>query len=173
LIGNFVGLNRQRPENSQQQRFMLRNAFRNLLNLDDPPERTALAFAVGVFIGFSPILGLHTVMAAIVSVIWKFNKLAIFTGIYLNNPWTLAPIVASSWAVGRLFIGAPPIELPQFTVDIIMTVEFWQAIANQWRQLAPFAVGATVLSVVFSCVSYPLMLYVLRAYRRKYAATAP
>jgi uncharacterized protein (DUF2062 family) len=49
-----------------------------------------------------------------------------------------------------------------------MTAIFWEQIASQWRQLLPFAVGATILSIVCSLVSYPLMLYVLRSYRRKY-----
>ena len=44
---------------------MIRGAFRRLLALDDPPERTALAFSIGVLIGFSPFLGLHTIMAAL------------------------------------------------------------------------------------------------------------
>ncbi|MDQ1590256.1 MAG: hypothetical protein QOG71_883, partial [Pyrinomonadaceae bacterium] len=35
---------------------MFRAAFRRLLAVDDPPERTALAFSVGVFIAFSPFL---------------------------------------------------------------------------------------------------------------------
>lgn len=146
---------------------MMKSAFRSLLNLDDPPERTALAFAIGVFIGFSPILGLHTIIAAIVSVVWKFNKPAIFTGIYLNNPWTLAPIVALSWAVGRVFIGSPPVDLPHFTLSAMMTNDFWVMIAAQWQQLIPFAVGATILSFIGAIVSYPLMLYVLRAYRER------
>ena len=42
---------------------MFRAAFRRLLAIDDPPERTALAFSIGVFIAFSPFLGLHTLMA--------------------------------------------------------------------------------------------------------------
>ena len=151
---------------------MLRSAFRNLLNLDDPPERTAFAFALGAFIGFSPLLGLHTILAAIISVIWRLNKLAIFTGSYINNPWTIAPIVAASWAIGRALIGAPPVELPQASLSAMMTFEFWRMIGGQWRQLLPFAAGAGVLSVISAAVSYPLMLYILRAYRRKYLRAA-
>lgn len=147
---------------------MLRNAYRNLLNLDDPPERIALSFAVGVFIAFSPLLGLHLILAAIISVVWKLNKLAIFTGSYVSNPWTLAPIIAASWTIGQWLIGAPPIELPQFSLQTLMTAEFWRLILMQWRQLLPFAVGATILSVIGSVISYPLMLYILRAYRRKH-----
>jgi len=146
---------------------MFRTAIRNLLNLDDPPERTALAFAVGAFIGFSPLLGLHTILATIIAVVWRFNKLAIYTGIYLNNPWTLAPVVAASWAIGKWIIGAPAVELPHVTFSALATAEFWRMIGAQWRQLLPFALGATILSVVSAVVSYPLMLYTLRAYRRK------
>ncbi|MFX9081388.1 DUF2062 domain-containing protein, partial [Acinetobacter baumannii] len=48
---------------------MCRAALRRLLALDDPPERTALAFSIGVFIAFSPFLGLHTIMATLIAVI--------------------------------------------------------------------------------------------------------
>jgi len=145
---------------------MLRSALRSLLNLDDPPERTALAFAIGTFIGFSPLLGLHTILAALVSVVWRFNKLAILTGSFLSNPWTIAPIVGASWAIGRLIIGSPPVELPQASLSALFTAEFWSLIAAQWRQLLPFAVGATILSIASAAISYPLMVYILRKYRR-------
>jgi uncharacterized protein (DUF2062 family) len=147
---------------------MLRGALRSLLNLDDPPERTALAFAVGTFIGFSPLLGLHTILAVLVSVVWRLNKLAVLTGAFLSNPWTIAPIVAASWAIGRLVIGSPPIELPQASLNAFLTAEFWRLIAAQWRQLLPFAVGSLILSMVSAAISYPLTLYILRVYRRKY-----
>jgi uncharacterized protein len=150
---------------------MFKSALKNLFNLDDPPERTALAFAIGAFIGFSPLLGLHTIIAAVVAVIWRFNKPAIFTGIYLNNPWTVAPSIAASWAIGRAIIGAPEIALPKLSLGLMATAGFWHQIAAQWRQLLPFAVGATVISVVSAAISYPLMLYALRAYHRKYPRT--
>ena len=54
---------------------MLRSALRNLLNTDDPPERTAWAFAIGVFIAFSPLLGLHTIIAAIIAVADTFDAM--------------------------------------------------------------------------------------------------
>ncbi len=145
---------------------MLRSALRSLLNLDDPPERTALAFAIGTFIGFSPLLGLHTILAALVSVVWRLNKVAILTGSFLSNPWTIAPIVGASWAIGRLIIGSPPVELPQASLSALFTTEFWRLLATQWRQLLPFAVGSTILSIVSAAISYPLVLYILRNYRR-------
>lgn len=150
---------------------MLRRAFRSLLNLDDSPECTARAFAIGTLIGFSPLLGLHTVIAAIIAAIWRLNKVALFTGVYISNPWTVAPVIAASWAIGRVFVETPPIKLPHFTLSALARMDFWQQIGSQWQQLVPFAIGSCVISVTCSLVSYPLMLYVLRAYRRKYPNT--
>ncbi len=146
---------------------MLRSALRNLLNLDDPPERTALAFAIGAFIGFSPLLGLHTILAVVISVVWRLNKVAVLTGSFLSNPWTIAPVVAASWAIGNLIIGSPPIELPQAGLSALLTSDFWFLVAAQWRQLLSFALGSVILSTAVATVSYPLMLRILRTYQRK------
>ena len=85
---------------------MFRAAFRRLLAIDDPPERTALAFSIGVFIAFSPFLGLHTIMATAVAFLFRFNKIAIYTGTFINNPFlTLVPIIIASYAVGAFILG--------------------------------------------------------------------
>jgi len=150
---------------------MFRRALRTLLDLDEPPERTALAFAIGTFIGFSPLLGLQTILAALVSVVWRLNKAAVLTGSLLNNPWTIAPIIAASWAIGSLILDSTPVEFPSAGLSAILTVEFWRLLAAQWRQLLPFVVGSIILSLVSAATAYPLMLYSLRSYRQKFPRT--
>src|SRR2546422_3146415 len=91
---------------------MFRATFRRLLALDDPPERTALAFSVGVFIAFSPLLGLHTILATLIAFLFRFNKIAIYAGTFLNNPFlTLVPIIIASYALGAIVLGHP-IKIP-------------------------------------------------------------
>ncbi|MGH9801329.1 MAG: DUF2062 domain-containing protein, partial [Blastocatellia bacterium] len=104
---------------------MLRRAFRNLLNLDEPPERTALAFAVGTFIAFTPLLGLHIVIAGLLLLVWRVNKAALFAGLFITNPWTFAPAIAASWGIGRMIVGSPQVELPAVTFGSLLTAEFW------------------------------------------------
>jgi uncharacterized protein (DUF2062 family) len=87
---------------------MFRATFRRLLALDDPPERTALAFSVGVFIAFSPFLGLHTILATLIAFLFRFNKIAIYAGTFVNNPLLLVPIIVASYAIGAFFLGRPP-----------------------------------------------------------------
>jgi uncharacterized protein (DUF2062 family) len=155
---------------------MVRAAFRRLLALDDPPERTALAFAVGVFIAFSPFLGLHTIIATVLALLFRFNKLAIYTGTFVNNPFlTLVPIIVASYAVGALLLGRP-IALPPEGMELLREPHLLTA--NYWRQLfargsdvlLPFAVGGLMLSVICSLTAYPVTLHLLCASRRRKAA---
>lgn len=154
---------------------MLRAAFRRLLALDDPPERTALAFSVGVFIAFSPFLGLHTIMATVLAFAFRFNKVAIYSGTFVNNPFlTLVPIILASYAVGALVTGRP-LSLPADGVALLsdphpLDANYWRAVfARGWDVLLPFAIGGTLLSVVCSAAAYPVTLHLLRAHRRRKA----
>ncbi len=53
-----------------------------LLHVDDTPERTAAAFAVGVFFGFSPFLGLHTALGLACAFLLDYNRVAVLLGVY-------------------------------------------------------------------------------------------
>ena len=156
---------------------MFRAAFRRLLAIDDPPERTALAFSIGVFIAFSPFLGLHTIMATVVAFLFRFNKIAIYTGTFLNNPFfTLVPIIIVSYAVGAFVLGRP-MHIPDEGLELLKNPHLFSGdyyrrlFLQSWHIVWPFSVGASVLSVVCSVLAYPLTLGALRAYRRRKETT--
>jgi uncharacterized protein (DUF2062 family) len=151
---------------------MFRQSLRRLLAIDDPPERTALAFSVGIFIAFSPLLGLHTILATFLAFVFRFNKVAIYTGTFVNNPFlTLVPIILASYAIGAIVLGRP-LRLPEEGMRLLkephlLTAGYWQALfSHAWDILLPFSIGGTVLSVVCSLAAYPLTLRLLRRRRR-------
>ena len=151
---------------------MLRSTFRRLLALDDPPERTALAFSIGVFIAFSPVLGLHTILATSIAFLFKFNKVAIYSGTFVNNPFlTLVPIIIASYAIGAFVLGMP-LRIPAEGLELLtnphpLTGDYYRLLFREsWQIVWPFTIGATVLSVVCSLVAYPVTLWLLRAHRR-------
>ena len=150
---------------------MFRAALRRLLAIDDPPERTALAFSIGVFIAFSPFLGLHTIVATLIAFIFRFNKLAIYTGTFVNNPpLTLVPIIIASYAVGALLMGRP-LRIPDEGVELLksphlLTGDYYRRLFVQSLDiLEPFALGGMILSFVCSLIAYPLTLRALRRVR--------
>jgi uncharacterized protein len=152
---------------------MFRSTVRRLLAIDDPPERTALAFSIGIFIAFSPFLGLHTIMATVLAFSFRFNKIAIYAGTFVNNPFlTLVPIIFASYATGALLLGRP-LALPTGSMELLrdphlLTGGWWGELFRRSTDvLLPFAIGGMVLSVICSIIAYPLTLRFLRARKRK------
>ena len=152
---------------------MLRSTFRRLLALDDPPERTALAFSIGVFIAFSPLLGLHTILATSVAFLFRFNKVAIYAGTFINNPFlTLVPIIIASYAIGAFLLNQP-MRIPSEGIELLrnphlLTADYYrQLFRESWQIVWPFTIGASVLSIVCSLIAYPVTLWLLRAHRRR------
>lgn len=159
---------------------MLRSTFRRLLTLDDPPERTALAFSIGVFIAFSPFLGLHTIMATLVAFLFRFNKIAVYGGTFINNPFlTLVPIIIASYAIGAIILGRP-MRIPAEGIELLkephlLTADYYRKLFREgWQIVWPFSVGAMALSIVCSLIAYPVTSWLLRTRKaRKEADKAP
>ena len=154
---------------------MLRATFRRLLALDDPPERTALAFSLGVFIAFSPFLGLHTILATLLAFLFRFNKIAIYSGTFINNPFlTLVPIIIVSYAIGAFVLGRP-LRIPAAGVELLrhpqlLTSAYYRRLFREsWDIVWPFSIGGLTLSVVCSLIAYPVTSSLLRARRRSQA----
>ncbi|MDZ4853424.1 MAG: DUF2062 domain-containing protein [Nitrospirota bacterium] len=137
--------------------------LKQVLHLQESPQRTALAFAIGVFIGFSPAYGLHTVMVFFCAWALRLNLLALMAGAFLNNPWTLVPILGATYWVGALLLGRS--DNPSFN---------WQDVSFSaiYEQVMPYAVpfflGGFVLSVLGAALAYPLAYYFLSKYRQSH-----
>jgi uncharacterized protein (DUF2062 family) len=138
----------------------VRQQLREVLHLQESPHRTALAFAIGVFIAFAPHYLFHT--ASVVFCAWAFrlNYIALFLGSFINNPWTLVPILAASLYTGLLLVGgssSTAINWDHMTMD------------NMFEMLSPylipFIVGACTLSIVGFVIAYPVMRWTITRYR--------
>jgi uncharacterized protein len=145
--------------------------LRKLLNLEDTPERIALAFSVGIFFAFSPFLGLHTFLGLLVAFLFGLNRPAVLIGVFVNNPWTLIPIYTAATYLGGIIIGFPPaVDLPSFGWKHIWDSQFWTQLAKQWRLIKPLFLGSTILSVTISLFSYAMARQLIikgRAYRTR------
>jgi hypothetical protein len=85
----------------------IRDRIKNVLQLNDSPNKLALAFALGVFIAFSPTLGLHTISCLVLAWMFRLSKLVVLTAAFVNNPWTIGhSLRGRSWwgLLRRLFL---------------------------------------------------------------------
>jgi uncharacterized protein (DUF2062 family) len=144
--------------------------LRRLLALNDTPERIAFAFALGVFLAFSPLIGLHTFLGLAIAFLFGLNRAAVLVGLLINNPWTLVPIYGAAGYVGSLLMGSPPLDsMPELGWSQILSAEFWHQLAQQWPVLIPVVWGSAVLASIAALLSYLLALRFFR--QRKPAAS--
>ncbi len=137
----------------------LRARLTQMLHLQESPHRTALAFAVGVVIAFSPTYGLHTASVLFCTWAFRLNFLAALTGSLVNNPWTILPIIGLTFWTGFEVTNYPPVA---FTWDDMSLSSLYE----QGRPyILPFFAGGVLLSVLGGVLSYPLALIVISRYR--------
>jgi uncharacterized protein (DUF2062 family) len=141
-----------------------RSLLKQVLHLQESPQRTALAFAIGAGIAFCPLYGFHMVLVGLCTWAFKLNFLALLAGALINNPWTLVPILGTTYWTGAALLGRS--DSPTFNWDQLG----FRAIYEQVMPYAvPFALGGLVLSLVAAILSYPLALYLITRHRQQSA----
>ena len=152
---------------------LIRRWLDTLLHVDDTPHRTAAAFALGVFFGFSPFLGLHTLLALALAFLFNLNRVAALLGVYSNLPWIIAPY----YAFVTMAVGAPLTRYrlpPGFEGQIaalfeisVLQGEFWRRIVIILRPwLFPYVVGSLIGAMLMAAAAYPLALAFVTSRRR-------
>jgi uncharacterized protein len=152
-----------------------------VLHLDEEPSRLAAGMAVGVFIGLTPLYGLHTLLALLAAFVFRLNKVATITGAWINLPW-FAPFVYSfclrlgdavltgDWSgfsparVGELAgaAGAYLRASPRETAG-----NLWQMVWNMlFVASTPLLVGTTIVGTVLAVAAYFITLEAVRDVRR-------
>lgn len=154
----------------------LRRTVAALLQVDDTPHRIALAFGIGVWLAFFPILGIHTGMALLIAWLFRLNRAAILAGVFTNNPWTLAPMYMAGTVVGCAIFGVSSEGLDAIDWHLHGRA-FYHALFEGLRPYVwPFVVGNTLLGVACGILGYVVLREVLerrRAARLVAAAQAP
>jgi uncharacterized protein (DUF2062 family) len=144
----------------------LGRAFQVLFHVEDSPHRIALSFALGVFIAFSPLLGLHTALALLVALAFRLSRGAIIVGIYVNNPWTIAPMYMAGTLLGCFLLGVSTEELVAIRFDQHGWA-FYRSLVHQLEPyLWPFVLGNTLLGALFGSLAYLILRRVLERRRQ-------
>jgi uncharacterized protein len=135
--------------------------IREVLKLNDPPHKLALAVALGVFIAFSPWFGLHIASCIALAWVLRLNKFVVLTATFINNPWTVVPMYAFCLWAGFKMTGSgavlPAIDWPSIGIRDLFTV--------LQPFLWPFLLGTLAVGAVAAVLSYALFLWLIKRYR--------
>ncbi|MFA5293399.1 MAG: DUF2062 domain-containing protein [Phycisphaerae bacterium] len=87
---------------------MLRYLEYKILHIDDSPAKIALGLALGLFVAWTPLLGLHILIVIALAILFRANKFVAITSVWVSNVFTFAIIYYPAYLVGRAVCGIFP-----------------------------------------------------------------
>lgn len=146
-----------------------------VLGAGDDAHRIALSWAVGVSIGFSPILGLHTVLAVLLAFLLRLNKLDVLLGTQVINPWTLPAYWPAATTLGGIILGQPSHAFASYLIpkDVFKAAFALHRGGWLWQLMVGWFVGASVFAVVAGASTYFGLRWLLSSHRRHALAKPP
>lgn len=79
--------------------------YQRFLKIRGRPKEIALGFALGLFIGFTPTMGIQIVVAVFIASLLKWSKITAALGVQITNPLTAPFIYGSTYYIGAAITG--------------------------------------------------------------------
>jgi len=170
-LATGTGPNRKRHKSLKRRRLQI---LLELMGRAEAPERVAAAVALGVGVGLSPFIGFHFFVAILLAFLLRLNKFDTVLGSFAGNPWTLPPVYAMGYRLGRAVLGFPPARVPPLQWERILHHDFWLSFRGPafGPRLASFLVGTTILAVAAGTSTYLLARGFLKLYHRRHPRVA-
>jgi uncharacterized protein (DUF2062 family) len=152
----------------------LRQRLDRLAASELDPSRTAAAIALGVFLSFSPFLGLQILIGLGAAFAFRLSRVAVLVGLCANLPWIMVPWYAATTAAAAAMIGTPsPIAgdagLGLAGVSLFDPASLARTGIVAADLLWPFLLGPTAGALVLGAVAYVVSFNMLSRRRRRAA----
>jgi len=154
----------------------------HFLHTPHTPHEIALGAAIGMFVAWTPAIGLHILMVLAITAIVRASKLLALILIWVSNPFTAFVIYYPSYLVGKILLkpfigntaskglqisgglGMGPIEI----IKGIFTTQFWYHLLDVVLKAGlELWVGTIVVGPLVAIVSYVAVYKATIWYRQK------
>ena len=166
----------------------MRPVFRWLVLHRGSPQEIAGGFSLGLFIAFTPTIGLQIVLALFMATALNLNQSAAILAVWITNPITIPAIFSLNYWLGSLIWEGPSVIVVSHRLfelaSQLTTFDLW-AIADQLSAVAEFGMdiivpliwGSIIAGTFSATLSYVILLRFLtflfaRRARRKEAKEA-
>lgn len=143
--------------------------YHSLLHADDPPHRLAMGMAIGIFVAFTPTVGIQMVIAGFLSWLVRANKAVSMAVVWLSNPATMVPIYWYCYHIGCAILTLEPISREWWAGLADPPAEWLPAVSFYWSRLlqiaGPLWLGGTVVGLVCGYATYYVIYHLIFQYR--------
>ena len=123
------------------------------------PHAVASGFACGSMVSFTPLLGLHFILAIVFAYLMRGNIVAALLGTIVGNPVTFPFIWGLIYKVGTFVISTKHVEFNNeinFNMIITQTYEFF----------LPMLLGGAILAIPVWLITYTLTHSFISSYKK-------
>ena len=157
-----------------------------LKRIPDTPHKISLGMSCGIFASFTPLFGLHFLIAGLLSYLFRGNVLASLIGTFVGNPITFPIITVFNLKLGEWILGSSEYssgdggKIFEGFLDFIFLIyksfftegsigensiprmnEFLNGV------FIPYSLGGLILGIFISIVSYLLLRPLVSTYQKK------
>jgi uncharacterized protein (DUF2062 family) len=156
----------------------LRRLFHLMLSSRHSAHQIAAGAALGIFIGFTPLMGVQMIITAVLATFFQFSRIAAITTVYITNLLTAPIIYTACYFLGLFMLRpfgfrvlssdrlkelfAPPERRGLW--DSILTW-FSGVFSLGWEGLTPLWLGCIVCGAIAAMITYYVSLRFVRVQR--------
>ena len=144
------------PENGFKRFFLY--YWKRLIRIPESPHSISMGFSIGVFIAFSPFIGLHTVLSIFISWAFRVNILSSIIGTFSGKPLTYPIMWASSIGLGDFIFGRQKLAYEKIELSDFFGVDFFMS----------FFVGSIILGFLFAIIFYFFIKHFIIIYKSNF-----
>jgi uncharacterized protein (DUF2062 family) len=116
-----------------------------------------------VFLGASPLWGLHTLLAIFLSFLLNLNKPAVLLGTLISNPLLAPLLIFVSLEAGSAILYGRGAHLSVEEIKALMEAPNARELMNEY--LLPYCAGSVVVGLVLAFLTFWIALWSARRYR--------
>ena len=160
-----------------------------LKRIPDTPHKISLGMSCGIFASFTPLFGLHFLIAGLLSYLLRANVLASLIGTFVGNPITFPIITVFNLKLGEWILGSSEYssgdggKIFEGFLDFIFLIyksfftegsigennvprmnEFLNGV------FIPYSLGGLILGILIAVMSYFLLRPLVATYQKKRSA---
>ncbi|HHP7233475.1 MAG TPA: DUF2062 domain-containing protein [Desulfobacterales bacterium] len=142
----------------------LRRAYERFLKIRGHPREIALGFALGLFVGMTPFMGAHTLIAVPLAALFKWNKISAAVAVWVTNAFTAPIIYGITYMLGASLVGATQ---PFGFSEIKSWGELFDLILDTPEIFWAMSVGGIILGIPLAVMGYYFAYTVVSRYQEK------
>ena len=151
-----------------------------LLHINDTPHRLALGIAMGLFVAWLPLYGLHILMVLALAQLCRANKFTSLVSVWANNPFMLIPMYYCDYLLGvavkGLFVPTERLSLqelrklfgPAVSLLDMFHADFW---VNLWKLSmwlgVELSIGGIIVGAIVAGIGYFVTVKLIVSHRAK------